>query len=910
MDMPFGGDSAFFLDLYSRYRRDRSSVPADWALYFETNFGEDIASSPARDTARFLGSMLRDAYRQYGHLEARLDPLDLSPCETVPPLERLRSDAARAGEETVDVELAGGMRRMSLHALKEALSSIYAAHVGVEAAHLTNETEREWLYTSVETAFLAPPGEDMLARALESILLADEFESFCRLKFPTKKRFGVEGAEAAIAFLRELLLSASPDVDDVVMGGMHRGRLALLATVLGKPLGALFGELKGRDFTDGSVAFTGDVPYHLGYAGELNHNGQAMRVQLLPHPSHLSVVAPVTLGRTRATQAGREAAAGRALCVLLHTDAAFSGQGLISEIMQLGGLAGYSVQGAVHLVVNNQIGFTTLPSEGRSSRYCTDIGKSVGAPILHVNADDPLAVARVARIAYGWRRRFGKDVLIDLVCYRRYGHNELDEPRFTQPAIWAAIDTHPPIRISFTDRVRAVSPEAERQADAAAASFRKQLHTSYDAVADYRDNSGFDQGTAWEAIAPADEQSLLRDDVVTGLGIDELRRLGSFVGSVPEEFGTHRKVRKFHEARAASIAAGEGINFATAEALAFASLVAQGIGVRLSGQDTVRGTFTQRHLAVHATDGGDSYFPISAAAREGAGFEAVNSPLTEYGVLGFEYGYSIADPRRLVLWEAQFGDFLNGAQVMVDQYVASAEAKWGLRSGLAILLPHGLEGQGPDHSSARIERLLQLCAGGNMLVANPSTPANLFHLLRRQVLAPWRKPLFVIAPKSLLRTKAAVSTLDEMGPDTKFCAVLADAGAEPGNVRRVVLCSGKIYYELFEARAAAGVENKVALLRLEQLYPFPHGALKSLLAAYSGAEFVWCQEEPMNQGAWHHVQRELHGKMALGYSGRPSMPVSAAGSVERHEWEQKALLAHALDIGKGPLADIRELEKL
>ncbi|MEP9379161.1 2-oxoglutarate dehydrogenase E1 component [Aquabacter sp. CN5-332] len=896
MHLPVGGDNAFFLDLYSRYRRDRSSVPADWAFYFETTFEDASAPSPQRSTAHYLAPLLCDAYRQYGHLEAALDPLGLAPRETVPLLNRLRADADEAGEEVVDIKLAGRAQRYSLSALNDDLSRIYAGHVGIEAAHLTDEGEREWFYAAMEAAFGAPPDGGVLGRALTSIALADEFEGFCRLKFPTKKRFGVEGGEAAIAFLRELLLSASPDVDDVVMGGMHRGRLSLLATVLGKPLAALFGELKGHDFTDGSVTFTGDVPYHLGYAGELNHDGRTMRVRLLPHPSHLAVVAPVTLGQARATQAGRDVDPTRTFCVLLHTDAAFSGQGLISEIMQLGGLAGYSVRGSVHLVVNNQIGFTTLPSEGRSSRYCTDIGKSVGAPILHVNADDPLAVARVAQIAYGWRRRFGKDVLIDLVCYRRYGHNELDEPRFTQPATWAAIDTHAPVRTSFAAQVKALFPEAEARAGAAVETFREELRASYDASASFRDNSRIDQGRAWETVAAADEEALMRDDVATGLDLDELRRLGGSTGLVPEGLEPHWKVRKFYEARNATITEGDGLNFATAEALAFASLLAEGIPVRLSGQDAVRGTFTQRHLALHAEDGAGSFFPLSALAQEGARLEAVNSPLTEYAVLGFEYGYSLADPRQLVMWEAQFGDFLNGAQVMVDQYVASAEAKWGLQSGLVVLLPHGLEGQGPDHSSARIERLLQLCAAGNMLVVNPSTPANLFHLLRRQMLAPWRKPLFVIAPKSLLRAKAAVSPLADMGPGTRFRPLLPDMGVDPGKVRRVVLSSGKIHYELAEARAAAGLSGEIALVRVEQLYPFPHHALAKLRETYSGAEWVWCQEEPRNQGPWHHVLRELSGKVPLGYAGRPAMPVSAAGSVERHEAEQRDLLARALDL--------------
>lgn len=905
MHLPVGGDNAYFLDLYARYRRDPASVPADWALHFETTFHEPRADAPA---ARYLGRLLLDAYRTHGHMEADLDPLGLSPRGTVRQLDELRAEARGAEAAETEVTFAGHSRRVTLGALLHDLPQIYAGRAALEASHLADDAGRDFLHAAMETAFTAAPDPEALGRALGSIARADAFEAFCRIKFPTKKRFGSEGGEAATALLCELLAAAADDVDEVVMGGMHRGRLALLATVLGKPLPALFSELKGRDLTGGDAAFTGDVPYHLGYTGELVHAGRAMRVRLLPHPSHLAVVGPVTLGHARAVQAASGSDPSRTLCVVLHTDAAFAGQGVNGEVMQLGGLAGYSVGGTVHVVVNNQIGFTTLPSEGRSSRYCTDAGKAAGVPVLHVNADDPLAVVRVAGIAAAWRRRFARDILIDFVCYRRHGHNELDEPRFTQPAAWARIERHPTVRESFGAVVRAMAPDVAARAEAQAAGFLDEMAAGYAASGAFRGNGRFDQGTAWEAIAAAGEDDVLQSEVATGVPLDELRRIGARTCDLPAGFAPHWKVGRFYAARAACFAGDEPLNFATAEALAFASLLGEGIPIRLSGQDAVRGTFTQRHLALHAEAEG-SLVPLAAAATNGARMEAINSPLSENAVLGFEYGYSLADPMRLVVWEAQFGDFLNCAQAMVDQYVASAEAKWGVRSSLVLLLPHGLEGQGPDHSSARIERILQLCAGANVVVANPSTPANLFHLLRRQVRAPWRKPLFVIAPKSLLRAKAAASPLAEMGPGTAFRPLLGDPAAAGAAVRRIVLCSGKVAYELAEARAAAGRTGDVAIVRVEQLYPFPRAALAELVARHPRADLVWCQEEPENQGAWHHVRRALQALAPLGYAGRPALPVAAAGAVERHEAEQRALLACALDLACRTSADGCELQR-
>jgi 2-oxoglutarate dehydrogenase E1 component len=895
MNIPIGGDSAYFLDLYARYRRDRHSVPVDWLVHFEEmEFG---STAPSGISGAGFAEALLQGYRRFGHLEAQVNPLEAND-HREPALERLRAEAERRGVETIDMTLAGTERRLPVAEADATVRSIYSGNASLEVEHLHGEMERMWWYEHFERSVSSEPDEEMLAASLESIALADEFEAFMRVKFPTKKRFGIEGAETAIVFVRELLRAApETGIGEIVMGGMHRGRLATLAVALGKNPATLAAELMGRDLSEGA-SFTGDVPYHLGYTSESIVGDKRLRLTLLPHPSHLLVVAPVALGLARATAQGASDPGDTVLCLLLHTDAAFSGQGVAVELLQLGGLEGYTAGGAIHLVVNNQIGFTTMPSEGRSARYCTDFGKAVGAPIMHVNGDDPVAVARVARLAIEWKRAFGKDVLVDLVCYRRYGHNELDEPRFTQPGMWRLIDGRRSVREDFSG-AGFVSDKIASQASTAAGEFRARLQQGFEIAAEIAPNDEPVQREAWSRLDSASESDL-ESAVQSGVDLTRLKEIGLTASLVPESLEIHPKVRQFYEARVRSIDDESGINFATAETLALASLMAEGSRVRLSGQDTVRGTFTQRHLIVHDASTGRKFVPLASVAPSPDAFQVVNSPLSEYGAVGFEYGHSLYDPDQLTIWEAQFGDFMNGAQVVVDQYIVSAEAKWRLKSGLVVLLPHGLEGQGPDHSSARIERLTSLCAGANIIIAQPSTPANLFHLLRRQIRAPWRKPLFVIAPKSLLRAKAAVSALAEMGAGTSFRSVIAEIGARPDRVRRVVLCTGKIFYALDRARREAGLVDAVLPVRIEQIYPFPHAALRQVLEPFAQAELVWLQEEPENQGAWRHVQAELalrgvQFSAALPVVSRPAMPVCAAGSIERHEREEREILARALD---------------
>jgi 2-oxoglutarate dehydrogenase E1 component len=897
LSLSSGGDNGYFVDLYARYKRDPNSVPADLAIHFQEIDG-DVAEAKSSSGEHLVANLI-DSYRRFGHLEAQIDPLSPNNFRNAR-LELLRAEVQSTIGPSLTLTIGGSSRSATVVETDSLLRSVYAASTGIEADYINSDEERNWLYEAFESTFLSEPDNDLLFNSLESIVLADEFETAIRMKFPTKKRFGSEGSESSIVFVRELLrFLPETNTKRAVMGGMHRGRLALLAAALKKNPATLIAEIIGRDLT-GDTSFTGDVPYHLGYATDVTVGKHPINVTLLPHPSHLLVVAPVALGLARAVSKRDDAIVEDTACILLHTDAAFSGQGVAAELLQIGGLEGYSCGGSIHLVVNNQIGFTTLPSEGRTARYCTDFAKAVEAPVLHVNADDPVAVARVAQLAVAWRDRFRKDIVVDLVCYRRFGHNELDEPRFTQPEMWKKIDDHPPVRKIFTSKLEKHKPEIIVRAEAAGQEFQNQMRIGFELAADLNPNEQPFQSDAWLRLPEATENEL-NEDVLTGIERDRLREIGIST-SLISDMSVNAKVEKFYSARSESITDGEGINFATAEALAFATLLSEGSNVRLSGQDAVRGTFTQRHLAIHDKENGGIRFPLSVSTSENSRLELINSPLSEYGVLSFEYGHSLFDPNQLTIWEAQFGDFLNGAQVVVDQYIVSAESKWRLRSGLVMMLPHGLEGQGPDHSSARIERLTQLCANGNIIVAQPSTPANLFHLLRRQVRAPWRKPLFIISPKSLLRAKAAASPLSAMAEGTTFLPVMSPLCESPLDVRRVVFSSGKVSYDLEREREAAGLQKQIQPIRIEQIYPLARKRILEIVAAFKNAEFVWLQEEPENQGAWPYLRDEL-AKSGVKWSekipvvARPSMPVSAGGSIERHEREHHILMDRVLDLG-------------
>ena len=891
MTLPLSGDSSFFLDLYSRYMRDPSSVPSDWRFHFE-NLGEKSAET---FNLTGLGEALQRLYRQHGHLQAMLDPLGLVKPSLSPEIAAIDVRS----EEKTRIRIAGKVVELTAQECHARLSAIYCGNVALEAGHLTDADERSWLYEAFEREIGAEPAEADIARTLEAVLLADEFEAFVKMKWPTKKRFGLEGAESLAVIMREAFYAAAgAGVGEVVIGGMHRGRLATLATVLGKSLPALLAEIKGREQSDGDPHFTGDVPYHNGLSARVETGAGMLDVKLLPHPSHLIVVAPVAVGAARGRQelkspkSNRTIGRRQVLPFLMHTDAAFSGQGLVWELMQLSGLEGYSVGGTIHLVVNNQIGFTTLPTEGRSTTHPTDVGKAFGVPVLHVNGDHPVAAAAAARVAVQWRNKTGRDILIDLVCYRRNGHNELDEPRFTQPKMWKAIESKASLRHVFSDFVASRSTKALKGAEERCQAFRVALDDAYANLENSRTNHA---STETEIFAPPQVSGEIDTEVVTGVERDKLVALTRTITAIPTDYDADPKVRLFQKRRLESVETDIGFNMATAEALAFASLLDTGVSVRLSGQDCVRGTFTQRHLAVHDRATGQNTIFLTAAARDGASFEAINSPLSEYGVLSFEYGYSLATPKRLTVWEAQFGDFLNGAQIVVDQFIVTAEAKWRMASNLVIALPHGMEGQGPDHSSARVERILQSCSGANIIVANASTPANLFHLYRRQVLSSVRKPLFLIAPKSLLRAKACRSSLAEIAAGTSFQPIIID---RPTNdARAIILCSGKIYYDLKAYMSSQRIDD-VAIIRLEQLYPFPMEQLQNALNEYRNCPLIWCQEEPGNQGAFQFVRNALLDAgvdRLLQYVGRPPMAAAAGGSIDRHEREQAGIVEAAFE---------------
>lgn len=894
--IPFSGENSFFFELYRRYQRDPQSVPIDWRIHFEA-LDDDEKSGQASGTADATAQALVAVYRQEGHRVASLDPLGLSSGNPGATMASLREKAA-ATDSQCRYRLAGEERIGRLQDVEKELRSIYGGTVALEAGHIQDEAVRNWIYETYEREMLAPPDAESLIRVGDTIARADTFENFCKIKFVGKKRFGIEGAEGSVVLLRELLRHAAhAGVAEVVAGGMHRGRLATLVTVLGKSPALLFAELKGADLTNASSDFTGDVPYHLGHTAELTFGSHELKVSISPHPSHLMVVAPVVLGYARAK---RDKSEGRAMSILLHTDAAFAGQGLSAEIMQMSGLQGYDTSGTVHIVVNNQIGFSTMPSEGRTASYCTDVGKMIGVPILHVNGDDPDAMLRAAQVAFSWRQKFGRDVLIDLVCYRKNGHNELDEPRFTQPGMWDVIDNHRTVFEIATAKIAEVAPYGVDHVQNTAKAFRTELEDAYEAVEGAFTNAYLHYQEGWEKISGSGAALLSR--IETGINAKSLEALLRQTTEIPASVQAHPKVARFYQERVSNVLDEDKVDFATAEALAIASLLDEKVSVRISGQDCVRGTFTQRHWRVHDLKEAGTCTPVAFAAKDGATFDAINSPLTEYGILSFEYGYSTNSPQALTIWEAQFGDFLNCAQTVVDQFIVSAESKWRLKSGLVISLPHGLEGQGPDHSSARIERILQSCAHDNIVVVNPSTPANLFHVLRRQIHAFWRKPLFLISPKSPLRMKAAVSSVGDFIGKSHFLPVIGESIKDKTAIRRLILCSGKIFYDLAAAREDNGLNDRVAIVRIEQLYPLDMEAILKEIGSYGKCQdVIWCQEEAENQGAWKFIRDkllEVDSDLALKieYHGREALPVAAGGSVDRHGAEQSGIVKSALGI--------------
>jgi len=946
----YGGNSTFVEELYAKYVANPDSVDASWKQFFEA-LGDDFSqpkqalsrpswapatalvpmedegllgaqgkAAKSADRAAKAGASPADArnaaldtiraamlirnYRIRGHLMANLDPLGIQAPGAHPELEPGSYGFTDADmDRPIFIDNMLGLESATLREILAILRRTYCSTIGVEFMHIYHPEQKAWIQSRIEgrdkEVHFTPEGKKAI---LNKLVEGEIFERFCHMKFTGTKRFGLEGGEALIPAMEAIIKRGGQlGLQDIELGMPHRGRLNMLANVMAKPYRAIFSEFKGMAYHPDDFQGSGDVKYHLGVSSDREFDGNKVHLSMAANPSHLEIVNPVCLGKSRAKQTQmHDAERGQVMTVLLHGDAAFAGQGVVAECFALSELRGYRTGGTIHIIVNNQIGFTTNPSYSRSSPYPSDGAKVVQAPIFHVNGDDPEAVTHVAKIATEFRQQFKKDVVIDLFCYRRHGHNETDDPSFTQPIMYRTIATHPTTRQIYAKRLIEEGTITEADAEAMVTEFQNKLEGELEASKSFKPNKADWLEGKWAGLeeASGDERR-----GTTGVELETLKKVGLAITSVPDGFNIHKTLARNTANRRAAIEAGEGIDWATAEALAFGSLQLEGKGVRLSGQDCGRGTFSQRHSVWHDQQTEERYVPLNHIAEGQANYEVIDSLLSEEAVLGYEYGYSLAEPNTLVMWEGQFGDFANGAQVVFDQFISSGEAKWMRMSGLTVLLPHGYEGQGPEHSSARLERYLQLCAEDNMQVANCSTPANYFHILRRQIHRKFRKPLILMTPKSLLRHKLAVSKLEEMASGTTFHRVLwDDAPHDDAKIKRVILCSGKVYYDLFEERQKRELKDTV-ILRVEQLYPFPHKALMTELSRYKNAKtVVWCQEEPKNMGTWSFVEPCVEAVMTeLGlkmkrplYVGRLAAASPATGLMSKHSQQQAKLVDEAL----------------
>jgi 2-oxoglutarate dehydrogenase E1 component len=961
----FGTNAGFIEGLYAQYLSDPASVDGTWRTFFDAlgekglsaaqlgrgpewrrdaalahEDGDLIAAltggQPARKTAApahaapvaeaatgshaaaqvsIRATQLVRAHRVIGHFGANLDPLGIEKRKFPPQLEPSFWGFHQEDlDKPVFIDGLMGLEMATPRQLVDTLRKNYCGSIGYEYMHINDAEQRDWLQRRIEGADKEISFTREGKRAiLNKLIEAEAFEKFCGVKFVGTKRFGLDGGESLIPAMEQIIKRGGQlGVKDIVLGMPHRGRLNVLVNVMGKPYRQLFHEFQGGSAKPSDVQGSGDVKYHLGASSDRSFDGRDVHLSLTANPSHLEASDPVVLGKARAKQSqnGDKVTRTSVLPVLLHGDAAFAGQGVVAECLAMSGIKGFRIGGTVHFIVNNQIGFTTAPRYARSSPYPSDVALMVQAPVFHVNGDDPEAVVHCARIATEFRQLFHKDVVVDMFCYRRFGHNEGDEPSFTQPLMYKLIHEHPTTLEIYSKKLIAEGVVTEKDVAGMIAAFQQTLEDELAAAKAHRPDKADWLDGRWTGMETAPKAGARRG--TTGVEIDRLQQVGRAISSAPEGFRLHKTIQRQLQAKRTMIDTGEGIDWATAEALAFGTLLTDGYPVRLSGQDSSRGTFSQRHSALVDQENEERYIPLCHIASDQAEFEVVDSLLSEYAVLGFEYGYSLAEPKGLTLWEAQFGDFANGAQVMIDQFIASGEMKWLRMSGLVMLLPHGYEGQGPEHSSARLERYLQLCADDNMQVANCTTPANYFHVLRRQMHRNFRKPLVLMTPKSLLRHKRVISKLPEMGPETSFHRVLwDDAQSSPGStidlvpddrIQRVVLCSGKVYYDLLEEREKRK-EARVQLLRVEQLYPFPQLALADELKRFPNAHVLWCQEEPKNQGAWTFVAPRIEETLSkigrnerVRYAGREASASTAAGQASRHLAELNAFLNDALTL--------------
>jgi len=926
----FGGNAPFVEELYESYLNNPQSVPEEWRDYFDKvqvlpgRDGRDVAHAPIvesfaqrakQGTLRAAVSptelaverkqvyvlLLIQAYRFMGARWADLDPLKRMPRPPIAELEPAYYDLTEADfETTFNTGTLVGPERASLREILQALRETYCGSIGTEYMYISDPAQKRWIQQRLESVRGRPQlSPEVRKRILERLTAAETLEKYLHTRYVGQKRFSLEGGETLIPCMDELLQRAGAHgLEEVVIGMAHRGRLNVLVNTLGKAPKELFAEFEGT--AAGDAASLGDVKYHNGFSSDVSTPGGPLHLSLAFNPSHLEVVNPVVEGSVRARQHRRKDTQGeKVLSVLLHGDAAFAGQGVVMETLNLSQTRGYSTAGTVHIIVNNQIGFTTSDTrDARSSTYCTDVAKMIEAPILHVNGDDPEAAVFVTQLAMDYRKAFKKDVVIDLVCFRRLGHNEQDEPFVTQPLMYKKIAQHQGTRKLYADKLVALGIVAADLPERLIKDYRQALDEGRQTSSPVLSNFQRKYAVDWTPFLNAK----WTDAAETSVPVKELERLAVRLTTGPEGFKLHPSVERVNQARREMGLGKQMLDWGMAENLAYASLLVAGYGVRLSGQDSGRGTFAHRHAVWHDQnrerwDQG-SYAPLQNLQENQADFVVIDSLLSEEAVLGFEYGYSCAEPNELVIWEAQFGDFANSAQVVIDQFIAAGEAKWGRMCGLTLFLPHGYEGQGPEHSSARLERYLQLCAEHNMQVCVPSTPAQIFHLLRRQMLRPFRKALIVLTPKSLLRKREAVSSLKELAKGG-FQTVIGEVdGIEPKEVVRIVACAGKVYYDLLAARRERRLDN-VAIIRVEQLYPFPHKQFAAEMKRYPNAhEVVWCQEEPQNQGAWyqtqHYFAENMRADQKLQFAGRASAAAPAGGYLSRHNQRQKAVVDEAL----------------
>ncbi len=968
----YGGNAAYIEDLYAKYETDPAAVDAEWRDFFQSLKGEgsDVAKAargaswkkpnwPLRAdgdlvaaldgqwaaTEKKLGEtistqakakgvelstadvqqatrdsihalMLIRTYRVRGHFHAKLDPLDLVVEQNPEELDPRSYGFAEADlDRKIFLDKVVGLEFASMREIETILRRTYCQTLGVEFMHISNAAQKAWIQERIEgrdkeITFTREGKRAILNKLVE----AEGFEKFLDVKYTGTKRFGLDGAESLIPALEQIIKrGGNLGVKEIVLGMPHRGRLNVLTQVMGKPHRALFHEFKGGSATPDETEGSGDVKYHLGVSSDREFDGNKVHLSLAANPSHLEIVDPVTLGKVRAKQDQHGATPDERRMVmplLMHGDAAFAGQGVVAECFGLSDLKGYRTGGSLHFIVNNQIGFTTYPRYSRSSPYPSDVAKMIEALIFHVNGDDPEAVVFAAKVATEYRQKFQRPVVIDMFCYRRFGHNEGDEPSFTQPLMYQKIRAHPTTLEIYSKKLIAEAVVTEGEVAKMKADWRARLDAEFEAAQGYKPNKADWLDGRWAGLKPsAGIEDPRRGN--TGVAIEELREIGQKITAVPPGFNVHKTIQRFLDHRAKTIESGEGIDWSTAEALAFATLLKEGHAVRLSGQDSERGTFSQRHSVLFDQNTEERHTPLNHLGDGQARFEVLNSSLSEEAVLGFEYGYSTVEPKTLTLWEAQFGDFANGAQVVFDQFISSSERKWLRLTGLVCLLPHGYEGQGPEHSSARLERFLQMCAEDNMQVANLTTPANYFHALRRQLRREIRKPLILMTPKSLLRHKRAVSKLDELATATTFHRLLWDDAqvlpdekiklVSDDKIRRVIMCSGKVYFDLYEEREKRGIDD-IYLLRVEQLYPFPTKAMVHELSRFKQAEMVWCQEEPRNMGAWFFVDVFLQWVLNqigakhrhMRYAGRPASASTAVGQMSKHLAQLKQFLEEAL----------------